>query len=280
MNKFDYVMVTNWDKHWDGLKASWNNSTIFSFQYINDGLELGPWPQEVRTLFIKKDKANKFEKSWVGISKNFREDTYKGSKVIRFDVSDLKECECSSLYSLYTSGWYTNKFSIEAKKVDNPNIGFGDELYPAFFRKLDTCTFGEFESYVFQILRLIGIHDIKKFPQQDNRGKADGFFNFQTLSVVYDATLESNFEGKKAVQIDNYISQLKTGKINFSKTVYTIKDSKQVWIITRGSQTREIRIEDGIKVKEVPISSLIKLYLSRLLNEIDMDEFADQLKNI
>lgn len=110
------------------------------------------------------------------------------------------------------------------------------------------------------VIKVLGMHDIHKFPQNDNRGKADGFFRFHTLSVIYDATLETNYRKKKEIQIENYINQLKKEKIDFGPVSYTIKDTqRQAWIITRGDKVRHLKTEDNVKVKEIPYIKLIEV---------------------
>jgi len=42
------------------------------------------------------------------------------------------------------------------------------------------------------------------------KGRPDGFFVFgKHLAVIYDCTLEKDFEKEKNQQIDNYVNQLK-----------------------------------------------------------------------
>jgi len=146
---------------------------------------------------------------------------------------------------------------------------------------MNICNSLNFEIHCFHLLRLIGIHDLHMFPQNDNRGKADGFFRFHTLSVIYDATLESDYQKKKETQIENYINQLKKEKIVFGNLSYTIKDTqRQGWIITRGSKVCQIKIEDDIKVKEIPYTKLIEVYDKRLQEEIGSDDLWDILKDL
>lgn len=66
--RIKYIMVTDWPNHWDNLE---NNSAHFTNPGIKEGVEKDPWPDEAETLFIKHSNG-KFEKSWYGISKNFR----------------------------------------------------------------------------------------------------------------------------------------------------------------------------------------------------------------
>ena len=259
-----YIMVANWNNHWDKLR---NDSSIFTTGYIKDNLADGSWPSEAVTLFIKQNKENQFEKSWIGKTTNFRSDiTVNGNSGIRFDVQELEEIECPTSCKEYEIGWHLNKIPF---------------LVPYFFFQIEDSEWLQFEEYSFQLLRLLGIHEIRKFPQSDNRGKADGFFKLNVLSVLYDVTLEDNFEDSKATQIDNYISQLKGDKIRIGHQVYTIHDTtRQVWIITKGTHVRSIKREDHIKVKEVPYSKLIEIYTKRLTNDIGLEELEALLKDL
>jgi len=279
MNDFKYIMVTNWELHWDKLKAKWNNSTLFTIPIIKDGLADGPWPDEVVTLFIKRNKSNAFEKSWIGKAKNFRRDPNGGKPAIRFEVTNLKEIDYRPGFEKYSNGWHLNKNDVilESQSVPAPALN----LQPAFFKEMENCDWGTFELYSFYLLRLLGINDINKIPQADNRGKADGFFKLSSLAVIYDATLDTNFVKTKEQQIENYISQLKKDKYKINNSNYTIKEhQKQVWIITRGDIVKEITSEDNIKVKEVPFKSLIDIYYRRLTEDVNTETLTDLLKNI
>lgn len=266
---FQYVMATQWDRHWDDL-SYWNSSTLFTLPLIYDGLEEGPWADEVDTLFIKLTKGKSFEKSWVGKAKNFRTDSNKGKPAIRFDVSDLKEVDCPGEFKNCPLGWRLNN------PADNCN-----HLMPGFFSEMATCDWTAFENSCFHLLRLLGIHEIHQFLQDDNRGKADGFFKIGTLSVLFDATLEADFDRLKETQLSNYVNQLKVDKFNIKEHSYTLNEgNKEVWIITRKDNARTLRIEDHIKIREIPYTKLIAIYLRRLTSEIGVDELTNLLKGL
>ncbi|MEI6767117.1 MAG: hypothetical protein WCM76_15905 [Bacteroidota bacterium] len=279
MNDVKYIMVSNVRNHWDKL-SKWNDSTLFTLPMIKDGITSSPLPAEADTFFIKLTEENKFERCWIGKTKNFREDSYNGIPAIRFDVSGLKEAECPKDFLNYFNGWHLNKmsFGITPEPCSQDR---NDHLQPPFFKEMAACNSLTFELHCFHLLRLLGIHDIYKFPQNNNRGKADGFFRFHTLSVIYDATLESQYRAKKETQIENYINQLKKEKISLDSISYTIKDTqRQVWIITRGHNIKLIKSEDNIKVKEVPYSKLIEIYFRRVHSEIGTDDLWDALKDL
>ena len=279
MENIQYVMVTNWALHWDKLGQK-NNSTLFTLSVIKDNLGDGNWLAEATTLFIKRNDDNTFERSWIGKSKNFRMDANGGKTGIRFEVSDLKETVCPDEFKSYTNGWHLNKSKVSFLPPTNTPVT-NENLQPSFFKEMENCSWDKFELHCFHLLRLLGINNIHKFPQASNKGKADGFFKIYTLTVIYDATLDDNYLPQKEQQIENYINQLKKDKIAFSPRSYTIKDTeKQVWLITRGAMVRNLRIEDLIKVKEIPYTKLIDIYLKRLQEEVVTDDLCDMLKNI
>ena len=282
MKEVEYIMVTKWKGHWDSFWSPVPNaqSTLFTHGVIKDpSLKNGPWPKTAKTLFIKLNDLNKFEKSWVGYSSNFKNESYNGKPAVRFEVSGLIENDYYPGLENYSNGWHLNKnkYILESQSVSNLDF----DLQPAFFNEMQTCNWEAFELYSFYLLRLLGINDINKIPQSDNRGKADGFFKHNSFAVIYDATLDTNFVKNKEQQIENYINQLKKDKYTFNNSNYTIKEyQKQVWIITRGDAVKNIKSEDGIKVKEVPFKRLIEIYGERLTKEIDAVDLTELLKNI
>jgi len=143
---------------------------------------------------------------------------------------------------------------------------------------LTTSDWKEFENYTFWLLKLIGIHKLHRFEKQ--RGRADGFFIFGNLAVIYDCTLEMKFDEAKKQQLENYCLQLKGGRLEHDKTVYDISHHrKQVWIITRGVP-RIIKQIDDIPIKEVPVQELIKIYKTRIKEDIDEKELEKALISI
>lgn len=55
---------------------------------------------------------------------------------------------------------------------------------------------------------MIGLNKIFQFDRDNQAGKADGFFIIENLAVMYDCTLQKNFESFKEEQIENYINKL------------------------------------------------------------------------
>lgn len=261
-------MVTNWNYHWDKL----TKSPYFTLPLIHkEDFKAGPWPDRAKTLFIKLDDNDKFERSWLGFAGNFRSVDKGNSKTISFEVFDLIEMDCAEELKNLKSGWY--------EYPDNETVNL--ELEPPFFQKMEDCSWIDFEAYCFLLLRLLGVHNLHRHPQDDNRGRADGFFTFGTLSVVYDATTNPEFEKKKGTQIDNYVAQIKQDKIQISVKEYDIaKTQKQVWIINRSKVVRVIKTSDDITVKCIPYSKLIEIYHYRLGYEVNLNKLCTMLSNL
>lgn len=278
MDNFQYIMVTDWEGHWD---VKWKNSTPYTRSYINLTPLPAIWPAEVPTLFIKRSKGGFFEKSWLGKSKGFRADNYKGKPAIRFEISDLVTTECPEGYKLYSSGWWAR----EPNGFVPGNQSIAEKasiLEPPFFKDLASTTdWKSFEQYCFLLLKLLGIHNIERYLSSDNRGKGDGIFIFNNLVVIYDATLLDDFEKAKKEQINNFIHQLKESKIEISNSWHTIQPfNKQVWIITKGAEVRPLYKEDGVQVKEIPYTRLIALFRQRLQMDIGSEKLHDILKDL
>ncbi len=157
------------------------------------------------------------------------------------------------------------------------------DLSPSFFEKLHkTGDWQEFEKYTYYLLKLLGVEAAYNFLGERQAGKADGFFKFGSLAVIYDCTLEkSSFEDSKREQINNYCNRLKQGSIQvFENTTEEFYNHhKQVWIITRGV-TRRIKIVNTIEVKEISIQDLTGLYQERLTTTMNNQTLETKLRNL
>lgn len=149
----------------------------------------------------------------------------------------------------------------------------------------------EFEDAVFMLLKMLGISNVFQYGRTNQAGKADGFFHFQNLAVLYDCTLREDFFGFKEEQIDNYVGQLSKSPLTMhvrssdggklQKKFPLDQKNCHVWIITAGKKTREISDTESIRVKEVTVQDLIKLAKRRLhADTFDGDELLRQLVNI
>ena len=157
------------------------------------------------------------------------------------------------------------------------------ELYPSFFDKLlSTHNWKEFEQYTYYLLKLLGIQAAYAFLGERQAGKADGFFKFGNLAVMYDCTLDaSNVEENKKEQVINYCNRLQQGNIELTgkTTVEFHNHQKQVWIITRGP-SRRIKMVNDIVVKQVGVRDIMNLYQERLQSTVNDEHFELKLRNL
>jgi len=216
-------------------------------------------------------ETKKPEKAWIGYVYGFKDEDNK----VHFKVHIEKSISLKDIPQHYLSlkeGWYLEE------KVE-PIIPPEFALYPPFFYSmLTTSDWKGFENFTFWLLKLIGIHKLHRFEKQ--RGRADGFFIFGNLAVIYDCTLEGEFDTTKRQQIENYCLQLKSGRLEHEKTFYDVSHcQKQVWIITRGA-LRIIKQIDDISIKEVPVQELIKIYKTRIKEDIGEKELEKALISI
>jgi len=276
------MMVTHWRGYWDKVESPYYTRGMIKFNknYLKEILSS---KERFQTIFVKLDKSSKEggkpEKAWIGYTLNFRKEMGRKKELIYFDIENLEECTwliiprllSQSQYERYRiEGWYICS-DDEFEKI----IGYMDFL-PPFIQKLQkTCKWEEFEYYVFLLLKLIGIHEIIRYPPKEQSGRPDGFFKFKSLVVIYDCTLKRDIKSKKD-QIENYCRKLLSNNIING---YDIKNcKKQVWIITKGKSRRieDFEIED-VKVKEISIDDLINIYERRLLDDSMNTEKLEEL---
>ncbi|WP_155822762.1 hypothetical protein [Leptotrichia wadei] len=83
------------------------------------------------------------------------------------------------------------------------------------------------------------------------------------------------------MQIDNYVSQINQNTIRVEKMEIALKEpKKQVWIITKGgnSKTRSIKEKERVKIKEINIENLIELLSSKITNpRVDISDKLGRL---
>jgi len=263
MNK-KYLMITNFENHWDKIKQ-----TSYTTNFISDEVKNNLIANE--TIFVKIDSsANKrILKVWEGRVSNI---TQNGSK-ISFEVSIDREIKDYAKLDIDVKQHYW-RFFEETKET------ISDYTPPFFEKLLSTKDWRYFEDETFKLLKLLGINNVFKFTNQ--RGEADGYFKFENLAVIYDTTLEDDFENKKKTQMENFYSQLQMGSIliNEQNTIQTFHESqKQVWIITRGS-SRIISKHNNILVKEISVTDIMDLYLERLDSQFTADILENKLRMI
>ena len=157
-------------------------------------------------------------------------------------------------------------------------------LFPPFFQQLLTADdWQQFERYTHYLLKLLGIQNVYAFLDQNQAGKADGFFTVGNLAVLYDCTLAAGqIEERKRDQIANYCNLLSGGRIEIMPDMiqeFHQYHQRQVWIITR-NKTQLLRSVNRIEVKEVDIQTLIGLYEKRLTTNITLSTFTNTLAQL
>ena len=295
----DYIMVADLKHFWNNIyDLNSKHEAYYWDKYVPENIKTAGLPSKsVNVLYIRKDKQTGFESAWIGEAYEFRDgkvrhqDNYK--KCVWFKVNLQKEVTDLIPAGLQEIplGWHKyNPGEHDAPDSDHPRRQKTlpvhkspitlNNFTPSFFSQMAECKWQDFEIYCFHLLQLLGIIDIHRFPNTEQQGKADGFFKIGGLSILYDATINPNFENIKGVQINNFISQLQDDKIKAGET-YTIKGTaKQVWIITRGAEVKLLDTQDGIKAKEIPFTSLINIYNQRIDKGLCSEELVDCLKNL
>ncbi|WP_242049280.1 hypothetical protein [Aulosira sp. FACHB-615] len=223
-----------------------------------------------------------------------------GNKVIDTSIEDLK---IGDLVQFNTNEWRKKNGSIETvavevcrlqenmqtpkprpqvKKENSDDVkGIKDKISSCLGNSLSISDAGEFEDYVFMILRLLGIHNLYQYDKKNQAGRADGFFIIGSLVVMYDCTLRQTFEDYKKEQIENYVNKLKNSQITIDvrltdggskkKTLQIQGKNRQVWIVTQ-IQSRELYDVDGIRVKEVSIKDILKIFTKKLYSDTFEEE--------
>ncbi len=151
----------------------------------------------------------------------------------------------------------------------------------------------KFESETEVVLRLLGIHDLYPYDRDNQKGKPDGFFTVGHLAVLYDCTLESDFEKRKSAQIKNFINALHrdpTVTVNYKtpdgkqakKMFENAGRTREVWIITQAPGDSVVLTEfENVRVKAVPIARLKALAALRLQSgKMDENDLCRHLVDV
>ncbi len=262
-------MVTHWDRHWDGLGQQ---ETYYPTGLFKQGMDQGKLQDNTKTFFIRRDKSTKqLEKSWLGRVYDIRQDKREADKIY-FKVKIEMEIDCPTEYKGYGEGWWCFD--------ENDNV---DTMYdPKFFSLLQNPQdWREFERYTHLLIKCLGIHVHHAFPPENQGGLPDGFFKFWNFAVLYDCTLDNDFENSKMTQIKNYASQLSKGTIEYENKAIDVRDcQKSIWIITRSGNQKLVKKIDKVTAKQVPIAKIIDLYRRRLRIDMDEDSFENELKRL
>jgi len=268
-------MITNWLRHWDNLQ---DNSTFFSVSMFKKGMAKEKIRENTETIFIKRDKeTKKSEKAWVGTVSHFKHITYKDTPAIMFKVSIKEEIPIPATYKNYPEGWYVETAVEETSAEVKETF-----LDPQFFGELlSTANWETFERQTYYLIRCMGLHTTHAFRMREQKGRADGFFKLGNLAVLYDCTLERNFEKSKSAQIENYCQQLKKGTIEYDDKRIDIQNCKKsVWVIMQEGERRILKEIDKIQIKAVSIREMIRIYRKRIVEDMDEIELEKELENI
>ncbi len=265
-----HYIAVNYPQFWD--KVEKNEEASLSKKSVK--IDVTPLSDKTPAVSIKtpavfikmKEGTSMAECAWNGYVYN----VYSTGEFVKFKIEREGEIPNPTSFNGWEWGWYT-------KDTDNSSV-----LFPPFFEVLrNTEKWEELEDYTYMLFRVMGVHTIYKWDKKNQSGRAYGFFKFKNLAVIYDCTLNSDFEKAKGEQIQNYCNKLKGGSVELdSRTIEKFHThQKQVWIITRG-QDRLIGRTNDIAVKEITIDRLIKIYESRLLSAISEEELENQFRNI
>ncbi len=250
-----YLMVTDWDKHWDNIRR-----TYYTRNRLRNGMNEALLVEDAPTFFVKLCKrTGKSLRGWIGAVGNFEPK----EKKIYFNVTIKAEIALSEVPENYLrlageSGWYY--------------IG-AENLAPPFLALLRTTNNpGEFEYYVYILLKCLGVNDIHRFTRQ--KGHPDGVFRLSKMVVLYDCTIGDVHTKQR--QIENFYYQLTKDEISIgNRTIRIAPVRKSVWIIGRGGASKTLDIRDDIHIRFISIEDLLALYdfrLQKLESEEDLEE--------
>ena len=261
-----HIMVTSFQGHWDRIT---NNYTGFSAPMLKFRLEPGAKPEaELPVIFVKRQKDGPVEKAWSGKVSYLEKKPYKDISKWWFNVHLEQEIDCPEDLKTHKEGWYIEE-RASAHESSKPSQAIEPQhLYdPPFISRLESTTsWREFEDYTYDLLRISGINEIHRFDPANQSGKADGLFKIGKTVIIYDCTLEQNFEKRKSAQITNYSNLLNSNIIELEDRTMNITNcEKFVWIIVRDNHEQpKMKQADDVMIKVLSINSLIDLYRKRM----------------
>lgn len=108
-----YIMVTNWNYHWDNL-SRFGERTLFTEVMLRGAMSKDKLVDGTETVFIKRKKmSGEIEKSWMGKVYDFENKPYKGSPAVWFRVKLERQMDCPGEYRDYPLGWHCESISQE-----------------------------------------------------------------------------------------------------------------------------------------------------------------------
>jgi hypothetical protein len=285
---YRYTMVTTFEDHWDKLE---DRETSYALRLLKgDTAGSGEiFVENTPTTFIRVQAGTRQPTGvWQGSVYGFRKATSRVYFKVKIDeaISPTDNHRLDIGFYLrnvddaIVSGSLSSNQLIVTQPLA-PKIVQSD-VRPAIFDELNqTGDWKKFELYTYYLIKLLGIHNAYRFDPDQQSGKADGFFKFGNLAVLYDCTLRSEFEEIKRTQIENYCKQLEVGSIEAAPRIIEEfhHHQKQVWIITRG-RSRLIETRNDIAVKEVKVDRLIDLYEFRLRNAFAANQLENELRSV
>lgn len=265
-----YLMVLSlYYTHWDRP----GGEAHYTVRMLKGGLSAKNLVENTPTIFVQRNRnTNAVEGCWEGKVHDFvfKKDE-KGRDAVRFSYSLEKEIACPPEYAAFPAGWHPIEEPPTPQRRFDP---------PFVHDLLATNDWQAFETHVSWLLKLLGVHNLYTLDKRNQPGRPDGFFKLGRSAVIYDATLNADFISTKKEQINNYCSQLKAGFLEYDGGSVDVRGcEKQVWIITKG-KTRTLRKIDDIAVKEISVQDLLDLNEKRIVNNLDEDQLAYELKNL
>ncbi|HEX2915474.1 MAG TPA: hypothetical protein VH186_32240 [Chloroflexia bacterium] len=286
---YQYTLVTSFEDHWDKLGEK---ETSYPLRLLKgDTASSGDiFVENTPTTFIRVQPGTRNPTGvWRGTVYGFRLTTSRVFFKVKIDETLQPSDENRLEVGFYvknvdaTPGDTTDFFSGNKTTLQTtaPKTVQSD-VRPAIFDELIlTPDWKKFELYTYYLIKLLGIHNAYRFDPDNQSGKADGFFKFGNLAVLYDCTLRTEFKEIKRTQLENYCKQLEAGLIEAApKVVEEFHHyQKQVWVITRG-KSRLIETRNDITIKEVKVDNLIDLYEYRLRNAFTASQLENELRRI
>lgn len=271
---FVYILSSNFAGYWEYVERSRYNREMISAE---------PLQPNTPAIFIRYREDSSTPQGWLGEIRNLSE----SAGIVYFTITlhgeateDEVRRACQAVRGRQT-GWHVYQSVV----TPQASTQIHDWLQIPFLKALldEQISPESFEKLCYWLLRLLGIHNLHTVERQ--AGHWDGFFVFGNLVVIYDATLQRDFEQAKAQQMENYVRKLRSGFVEWRDAngvlnTFSVGDKeKQVWILTRG-RSRLIGHHDDVLVKEVYVEDLVKLFYDRVLEGMSQRDLEDALRRV
>ena len=110
-----YVMVTNFDDHWEGV----GNEAYFTLSMLKGEMTRERLVENTETIFIKRNRFSKrVENAWKGKvwGFSFKKDN-RGRDSIEFNLNLGTKVRCPPQYLSFSEGWYLDDEPIPARAI-------------------------------------------------------------------------------------------------------------------------------------------------------------------